>query len=559
MKIPVRPVRHVLLIVVIAASLHATATVAVPATGVCGGATAKVRTSKLIRGGPGDDVLIGGAASQTIRGGGGDDRVCAGDGDDVVHGGPGDDTIHGDGRGDVLYGEAGDDRLDGDVLDDKLVGGAGADALLGGQGIERLFGGPGNDLLRGGINRDCYDGGAGADTASFATATPPGPAGIDGVILDLARPARAPHCAPGTGLAIGDGHAVGDAEPLSEIEFVIGSAFSDQVRGRAGNGVDAGLGADVCTGFDVGRSAGCGGSDEKPPGAFIYVFEPATAAPADPGLIVRAGDAVAAETVDLSPAAGGAAVRVSGEPLRAGPGCDGQGRCAAAGGRLGYVLVYGGDGADSVTVADGLPADATVDVDGGPGDDVLTGSSLGEVLLAGDFPGSDTLNGNGGDDAVISDGGDAGSGPGTLSGGPGDDQLAAGYPCAGDSFAGGPGDDIAGFTPSAVGVRAKLGGRATLADGTCPAGSPDRVLLDNEVLEGTYQADRLLGSERPETIWGRQGDDTLVGNGGADDLESFTGSDLIDARDGQRDRVIECGSGRDRVRRDRIDPPAARC
>src|SRR6476661_8866077 len=57
------------------------------ATATCGGVTAKVRNSKLVRGGAGDDVLIGGPRSQTILGGAGDDRICAGGGNDIVHGG----------------------------------------------------------------------------------------------------------------------------------------------------------------------------------------------------------------------------------------------------------------------------------------------------------------------------------------------------------------------------------------------------------------------------------------------------------------------------------------
>ena len=64
---------------------------------------------------------------------------------------------------------------------------------------------------------------------------------------------------------------------------------------------------------------------------------------------------------------------------------------------------------------------------------------------------------------------------------------------------------------------------------------------------------------RPETIWAREGNDVVIGNRGADDLEGFAGRDLIDARDGERDRKIDCGSGPDRVRLDRIDPPAVKC
>ena len=528
-------------------------------TAACDGVVGKVRGAKVIRGGPRADLLIGNGRSQTILGGGGDDRICAGGGRDVVHAGGGNDTVHGGGRGDVLFGERGSDRLYGDVLDDKLFGGPGADALVGGHGVDRMSGGPGDDLLRGGVNRDCFDGGGGANTASFATATPPGPdPAISGVRVDLALSASAPGCRRGTGEAVGDGNGSTDAEPLRNIQFVVGSAFADQIHGRPGTGVDAGLGDDSCTGFAPPQTTGCGAGEEKPPGAFAYVLDPATGAPADPGLIVRAGDGSAADTIEVSGEGNAATVKLSGEPLATGPGCSATETCAAATGPLAYVLIYGGDGPDTLTIGNGLPPDATTDVDGGPGSDRLSGGPLGDVLMGGDSPGADSIDGNGGDDALLSEGG-ANSGADALSGGPGDDQLAADYPCNGDIFSGGPGNDVAGFAPSSVGIRARMGGPATLANGGCRGGSPTSISPDSEVLEGSNEGDRLIGSNGPETIWGREGNDVIIGRHGPDDLEGFAGRDLIDARDGQRDRLIDCGSGSDRAKVDRVDPPAIKC
>ncbi|MGH2957124.1 MAG: calcium-binding protein [Solirubrobacterales bacterium] len=527
------------------------------ATGACGGATAKVWGGPVVRGGPGDEVLLGSGRSQRILAGGGDDRVCAGGGNDIVHGQGGDDTVHGDGRGDRLFGDAGSDRLYGDILDDRLFGGGGPDLLVGGHGVDRMFGGAGDDLLRGGTNLDCYYGQGGANTASFATATPPGPAGsaATGVRVDLASPTRGGCPRRGTGRADGDG----DGEALREVQFVVGSAFGDEIRGLPGTSVDAGLGDDACPGFAPGAAAGCGGGDEKPVGTFARIFEPVTGAPADPGLIVRGSEGVPSETIRVAGAGAGATVAAIGDPLVSGPGCDAQGACAA-GTPLGYLLVYGGDGADAIEIGEGLPAGATVDADGGPGDDALAGSdALGEVLFGGDFPGADVLDGGGGGDALISEGGGPASGPDGLLGGSGDDQLVTDYPCAGHAFSGGRGTDIAGFARSAVGIRARLGGLATLANGRCPGGRPTAIRLDHEVLEGTLRADRLIGSSRGETIWGRDGNDLLVGRGGADALEGFSGRDRLDARDGRRDRAIDCGSGRDRARSDRVDPRPRKC
>jgi len=529
------------------------------ATGFCDGMPAPVREAKTIHGGPGDDVLIGSGRSQRIFAGAGNDVVCAGGGNDTIHGQAGTDTIHGEGSGDVIDGGSGADRLYGDILDDHLFGGGGPDLLIGGHGVDVMFGGAGNDLLRGGTNRDCFYGQGGSNTASFAIATPPGltRSHIAGVRVNLHHPTGGSCPERGTGRADGDG----DGEALRNIRFVVGSAFGDAIRGRRGASVDAGLGDDSCSGFRAGHTAGCGGGDEKPAGTFAYVFDPATGAPADPGLIVRAPQGVPSETIGVSGEGSGATVSAKGSQVATGAGCNPQGTCAAPSGALGYVMVYGEDGADTINVGEGIDPDTTVDVDGGPGDDTLNGSnSLGEVLFGGDFPGADTLNGNGGDDALVSEGGNPASGPDVLAGGDGDDQLVTDYPCAGDTFSGGAGIDVAGFARGRVGIRARLGGAATLARGGCPGGHPTAIQLDNEVLEGTERADRLIGSNQSETIWGRGGDDTLVGGGGADLMRGFGGRDFIDARDHGRDRVIDCGSGSDRgALTDNGDPRPISC
>ena len=357
----------------------------------------------MIRGGPGDDVLIGAGRDQKVLAGAGNDRVCTGGGNDVVRGGAGDDVVHGDGRGDRLFGEAGADRLYGDILDDHLYGGSGDDALLGGHGVDKMYGGEGNDLLRGGTNRDCFYGEGGANTASFATATPPGEGGSGataGVVVDLATPINGGCPRRGTGRADGDGAG----EALSGIQFVVGSAFDDTLSGTGGTGVDAGFGADTCAGFAA--PAGCTPGDETPPGPLSAVFAPAAPGPPDPGLLVL-GDA------------GNQSFTIAG-PTPVPPG---------------YVVAFGGDGADSISVGAGLPPSVTVDLDGGPGDDALNGrDEIGEVLFGGDSPGADRLTGNGGADALVSEGGGPTAGPDALLGGAGDDQLVADYPCAGHSF-----------------------------------------------------------------------------------------------------------------------------
>src|SRR5262249_60989741 len=133
---------------------------------------------------------------------------------------------------------------------------------------------------------DCFYGEGGVTTASFATAPPPGPSPqVTGVDVDLTAPAQGRCPIRGTGHADGDGTE--GPEAMSGIQFVVGSAFDDVIHGQPGVGVDAGLGADSCSGFDPGEMTGCGGGDEGPASTFSYVFNPSTPAPPDPGLIIR--------------------------------------------------------------------------------------------------------------------------------------------------------------------------------------------------------------------------------------------------------------------------------
>lgn len=74
-----------------------------------------------MRGGAGDDVLVGASGPDKLIGGAGDDRLIGWGGDDQLYGGPGDDT---------------------------LIGGPGGDLLNGGSGMDRLIGGSGSDQLR---------------------------------------------------------------------------------------------------------------------------------------------------------------------------------------------------------------------------------------------------------------------------------------------------------------------------------------------------------------------------------------------------------------------------
>lgn len=149
------------------------ATSARTAASTCFGQPATIRGTGLLRGTPGDDVIIAGPGPTEVHAGGGDDRIC---GAFVAYGGPGDDRValfRAGYREAELRGQAGEDRIYSDVGlaflyggqdDDLLVGTAGEQWVAGEGGDDRLVGGRGPDHLVGGTGRDRADGGAGRDS-----------------------------------------------------------------------------------------------------------------------------------------------------------------------------------------------------------------------------------------------------------------------------------------------------------------------------------------------------------------------------------------------------------
>ena len=500
-----------------------------------------------MRGGSGADELIGENGTDRINGGDGDDRVNGGPGPDEVDSGGGSDRIVGEGGGDTLLsgdgedlliggtggermdGGRGADRIYGGLVDDEMFGGPGDDLLVGGHGVDAMHGGDGNDWMRGDTNRDIHFGDGGQDTASYATATPPGPAGIEGVNVNLATE-EGLEDEPQL-IIVGD---YKPPEPLHATESVVGSNYDDVLAGN-GQGTARGLGGnELCSGF---LAEDCGG------GPAPNVSLDTTAI--DPGLLVRGGPGAEADTLALSVTADSYVV-TSASPLTAGTGCANNSpvvvACAAPGTALAYATVWGGDGPDQLTIGDGFPSQAVIVLDGGAGDDVLKGSAGDDILRAGP-DGADDLDGRAGNDALFS-----GPGSDTLDGGDGSDQLVTTDPCGGHDFKGGSGDgDIAGFAQSIEqGVIATLGGTAVgRAQSPCP---PTRV-----------RSDLMLGNEGDDILIGLSGADVLRGEQGVDALYGGKGSDLLEAFDRNRDLALHCGPGGNRVIRDKVDPPGANC
>ena len=214
-------------------------------------------------------------------------------------------------------------------------------------------------------------------------------------------------------------------------------------------------------------------------------------------------------------------------------------------GAVPLIVVTGGNGNDTIVVDPSVPAGANVRINGNAGDDTLVGGNGDDVLEAGENyngpdNGNDRLEGNGGSDVLYADpGGD------TLLGGNGNDLLVNSVPtCQGHVYDGGAGEDTVSYARSNDNLRVTLGG----SGGPPGCGNADKVLGDNESLEGSDGPDVLVGDNGDNSIMGHLGADTFIGKGGGD---------FIDALDGQRDKRSTAAAAGDEVVKDGSDPIAS--
>jgi Ca2+-binding RTX toxin-like protein len=392
-----------------------------------------------------------------------------------------------------------------------------------------MDGGPGDDWLRGDTNGDDFIGGPGDDVASFMTARPTGKSGKNAkTVVDIDLP---------KGRANGDGAD----EVLKGIEKVIGSPFDDSLVGAADK-LAPSHGNDLCNGSPCGYGA-------SPALPFVFV----DARPRDTGVIVLGGtdddhlvfsrengDVVVTETSGGVLHAGAHCTQIAPTVVKCQPKAP-----------LKYLMAFGDDGNDELTIEDGFPRDFNAHLDGGDGDDDLFGADGEDVLFSG-RSGVDRLDGGPGDDALISEsyaddrgksGKDYPGGADTLLGRGGNDQLVTDYPCGRHFYSGGPGVDIAGF--ARVGdraIHAQLGGPVSkkanfhgkaFLPGVCDVDLYGTHLEDDlEILEGSKGNDHLFGNDRDNIIWGRQGKDLLAGFGGTDVLLGHEGADQVHGGDG---------------------------
>lgn len=559
----------------------------------------------LIFGGPGKDFLVGGSGNDTVFGGSENDSVWGDAGDDVLEGDEGQDDVRGQGGNDIVRGGLGIDSLSGGSGDDLVEG-------LYEEGVsESLFGGSGNDTLEAGNSGDTLDGGDGDDQlVGFVSFHGDPPREGDGRLLggdgddillnlthtfaDGGRDSDTYYVsADDTDFAISDGNpnSSGVFEGSADDRLVISGLYSDNTQLPDDYAFDPYelnpatlLSVFAASGF-VSNAAG------QTVGVYsgIESFE-ITGTSADESLIAAPGTTFGSQGDRIDGAGGNDFIDGTGgeDTLLGGAGDDtlvgdtldvidggtGIDTLYWISGRTGGTLSIGdtavrggvGEGPSGKPV-NGI--DRLVMINGGEGNDTVTGGGLDDTLRGG--LGNDRLDGLAGDDFIVADqGGD------TVYGAEGDDYIDAvdlqvltedelvkvikdqsGFPrfvyAPTDIVYGGAGDDsiYASNTASLVDggtgndfISIEDGGFRGTFDSTIRGGAGHDTIYgsdETEIIFGgtdTSKAvpDELAGnplvSDDDDVIFADGGDDTIYGGYGADFIVGGAGHDLVDGGDG---------------------------
>ena len=521
-----------------------------------------------------DDVTVSGGARYQLTGGEGDDVLTGGDatpvrffpgaGTDSVRGGAAttdmvdySGTVYGvvvalnttengrPGESDDIFGVENvrgtsyADELTGDGEANLLEGGGHSDTLRGAGGTDVLRGDDepgwhprqGRDVLDGGEGADVLDGGGGTnDTITYQSRGADAGVAIllDGLTNDGADPdgsgrsARAEEGDRDIGVEMAVGGGGPDRIVLSDTphqqvydtRVVRGLGGNDQIDGRGvAERIEGGSGDDLL------RAAGADDTLVGGPGSDTL-------------------DGGEGRDEILYSATGPLAIKLDGvrndgaDPNQSGASAPGE----EADRDISIEKAVGGP------FADRLSATGTADVklDGGDGNDVVSGAGGADILEGGVGPasGDDSIFAGPGND-LITDGG----GANRLRGEEGDDTLRAGR--GRDVLDGGTGIDLIDYFEPPWGYRGRVAIRL------------DGVADDGHDPNGSRWSTADEEGDRDISIEGAQGtasDDYLVGNTRANRLLGADGDDRIDARDGTAVAdTVDCGRGYDQHAGDAVD------
>ncbi len=516
-----------------------------------------------LSGGNGDDTLFGGSQNDTLTGGSGNDNLNGGAGTDTLTGGVGSDTYTfvGSVLGTDTINEAA--NADSDTLDfsaftpggtpgvtinlastatqtvntgdlllrlqtitsiENVIGSAGADVITGNTRDNMFTGGGGNDTLTGGTGNDSY---AFNTTTALGTDTITDAAGGGTDTLDFTGSSSA--------ITVDLSDSISQAVNAN-LNLVLGTSQIEDITGGTGN--------DTLTGNTLNNVINGGSGDDNLIGG-----------DGDDTLDGGAGTDRVVQTVNAD--------QTLTDILLTGAGSDTLANIEDA-------TLTGGAGNNTFTVSgwtgaaiiDGLGGTDTI-VSSNDADFLLTDTSLtrstGGVFTLANIEQATLTGGNGNNTLAAS----AFSGMVTLSGGDGDDNLIGGS--GDDVLTGGNDDDNYAFdTDSALGtdtINEVFGGGTDNLDFT---GSTNAITVNlgttgNQVVNGNLTLN--MTAAQVENVTGGSGDDTLTGNslnnalnGGADNdnliggngndtLNGEFGNDILNG--GTGDDILNGGDGND--------------
>lgn len=427
--------------------------------------------------------------------------------------------------------------------------------LEGDAAVNVLSGGAGNDYVEGKGLADLLSGGTGNDTLGYVSSNA-------GVNVDLT-----PNLLGLVTLASG-GHATGDII-TADFENLIGSAFSDTLKGTNGNNIIAGLagdddiygrdGDDILIGGagedDLYGGNGFDIADYSSNAAGIHLVADAAGRWTGTG-----GDAQGDTLVSIEKIIGTSGDDIfDGSALTTALTVDGGG---------GNDTIIGGAGDDTFAISDavlkgGDPNNPTNlgTIDGRGGDNLIdfSGASEGIDVTLVDLPpeGEITIFGTAIDYGLIAGGiqiaeltGVGGVGitehDDTFHGSSADDSVSTlggndlleGKGGA-DKLDGGAGIDTSSYASSSAAVTVNLASSGQQTGGHA-AGD---TLISIENLIGSGFADTLTGSAVANNIKGGDGNDTISGGGGNDVLQGGSGRDLLTGGIGNDNFVYTAISG----------------
>jgi Ca2+-binding RTX toxin-like protein len=234
-------------------------------------------------------------------------------------------------------------------------------------------------------------------------------------------------------------------------------------------------------------------------------------------------------------------------------GTDGDQTVPADGTRT--VIVNAGGGNDSITVLAKDTEVASVGLNGGNDDDVLTGADSNDTLngdggndrLVG-AKGTDAMNGGAGNDTGVWNNGD---GSDRINGDAGNDATEVnGNATLGDAFTLEPEPggvkfkrtNLVQFTLDTVTERFEVNGLGGDDSLSASAGVGALTLLS---VDGGAGVDTVSGSDGPDLILGGEGNDALSGGGGDDRIVGDRGADTMNGGAGDDTLVWNNGDGSD--------------